>query len=52
MFITFRFGDRGGNAGVLAMGWGSGTAQFPYLVAVCFPLVLQISKILILCVAF
>jgi len=28
-----QFGDRGGNAGVLAMGWGSGTAQFPYLVA-------------------
>ncbi|KAI0351205.1 glycoside hydrolase [Trametes cingulata] len=25
--------DRGGDDGVLAMGWGSGTAQFPYLVA-------------------
>ncbi|TFK76897.1 glycoside hydrolase family 3 protein [Pluteus cervinus] len=25
--------DRGGNVGVLAMGWGSGTCQFPYLVA-------------------
>ncbi|KAI0689019.1 glycosyl hydrolase family 3 N terminal domain-containing protein [Cytidiella melzeri] len=26
------FGDRGGDDGVLAMGWGSGTAQFPYLI--------------------
>jgi hypothetical protein len=26
------FGDRGGDDGILAMGWGSGTAQFPYLV--------------------
>ncbi|KAF9535818.1 beta-glucosidase [Crepidotus variabilis] len=25
------FGDRGGNNGVLAMGWGSGTCEFPYL---------------------
>jgi beta-glucosidase len=25
--------DRGCNTGTLAMGWGSGTAQFPYLVA-------------------
>ncbi|KIY45369.1 glycoside hydrolase family 3 protein, partial [Fistulina hepatica ATCC 64428] len=25
--------DRGGDNGVLAMGWGSGTANFPYLVA-------------------
>ncbi|KAH9486735.1 putative beta-glucosidase L [Psilocybe cubensis] len=24
--------DRGGNDGVLAMGWGSGTADFPYLI--------------------
>ncbi|KAK0473186.1 beta-glucosidase [Armillaria novae-zelandiae] len=27
------YSDRGGNDGVLAMGWGSGTADFPYLVA-------------------
>ncbi|KAI0338576.1 hypothetical protein BDW22DRAFT_1362622 [Trametopsis cervina] len=26
------FSDRGGDDGVLAMGWGSGTAQFPYLI--------------------
>lgn len=26
------FGDRGGDDGVLAMGWGSGTADFPYLI--------------------
>ncbi|KAF7114984.1 hypothetical protein CNMCM5793_000754 [Aspergillus hiratsukae] len=26
-------GDRGCNNGTLAMGWGSGTAEFPYLVA-------------------
>ncbi|KAF9015366.1 glycoside hydrolase family 3 protein [Cyathus striatus] len=26
------YSDRGGNDGVLAMGWGSGTADFPYLV--------------------
>jgi beta-glucosidase len=25
--------DRGGNEGTLAMGWGSGTAQFPYLIS-------------------
>ncbi|KAJ7262071.1 beta-glucosidase [Mycena rebaudengoi] len=25
--------DRGGNDGVLAVGWGSGTANFPYLIA-------------------
>ncbi|EJD04021.1 uncharacterized protein FOMMEDRAFT_187156 [Fomitiporia mediterranea MF3/22] len=27
------YSDRGGNDGVLAMGWGSGTCDFPYLVA-------------------
>lgn len=27
------FADRGGDAGTLAMGWGSGTANFPYLIA-------------------
>ncbi|KAK7693727.1 hypothetical protein QCA50_003299 [Cerrena zonata] len=27
------FGDRGGDDGVLAMGWGSGTTQFPYLIS-------------------
>lgn len=26
------FADRGGDDGTLAMGWGSGTAEFPYLV--------------------
>ena len=26
------FSDRGGDDGILAMGWGSGTAQFPYLI--------------------
>ena len=26
------FTDRGGDDGVLGMGWGSGSAQFPYLV--------------------
>ena len=26
------FPDRGGDDGVLAMGWGSGTDQFPYLI--------------------
>ncbi|KAG6870803.1 hypothetical protein C0992_012405, partial [Termitomyces sp. T32_za158] len=29
-----QFGDQGGNDGVLAMGWGSGTANFTYLVTV------------------
>ncbi|KAH8831573.1 beta-glucosidase [Flagelloscypha sp. PMI_526] len=28
-----QYSDRGGNDGVLAMGWGSGTADYPYLVA-------------------
>ncbi|KAL5519008.1 hypothetical protein ACEPAH_691 [Sanghuangporus vaninii] len=27
------YSDRGGNDGVLAMGWGSGSCDFPYLVA-------------------
>ncbi|KAF7310068.1 Glycoside hydrolase family 3 protein [Mycena indigotica] len=27
------YSDRGGNDGVLGMGWGSGTANFPYLIA-------------------
>ena len=26
------FADRGGDIGTLAMGWGSGTSNFPYLV--------------------
>ncbi|KXN89831.1 putative beta-glucosidase L, partial [Leucoagaricus sp. SymC.cos] len=26
------YGDRAGDDGVLAMGWGSGTAEFPYLI--------------------
>jgi hypothetical protein len=29
-----RFTDRAGDSGVLALGWGSGTADFPYLIAV------------------
>jgi beta-glucosidase len=29
-----QFSDNGGNAGILAMGWGSGTANFTYLVSV------------------
>ncbi|KAK7462212.1 hypothetical protein VKT23_007817 [Stygiomarasmius scandens] len=28
-----QFGDQGGNEGILAMGWGSGTANFPYLIS-------------------
>jgi beta-glucosidase len=28
-----QYSDRGGNDGVLAMGWGSGTAEFPYLIS-------------------
>lgn len=31
------FSDQGGNAGILALGWGSGTANFTYLVSVRFP---------------
>ncbi|KAI0080033.1 beta-glucosidase [Panus rudis PR-1116 ss-1] len=27
------FSDRGGDDGILAMGWGSGTVQFPYLIS-------------------
>ncbi|EIW56948.1 beta-glucosidase [Trametes versicolor FP-101664 SS1] len=27
------YGDRGGDDGILAMGWGSGTTQFPYLIS-------------------
>lgn len=27
------FSDRGGDDGILAMGWGSGTANFPYLIS-------------------
>ena len=27
------FGDRGGDDGILAMGWGSGTTNFPYLIS-------------------
>jgi beta-glucosidase len=27
------FVDRGGNDGTLAMGWGSGSVEFPYLIA-------------------
>ncbi|OCH90099.1 hypothetical protein OBBRIDRAFT_627233 [Obba rivulosa] len=27
------FADRGGDDGILAMGWGSGTANFPYLIS-------------------
>ncbi|THH31978.1 hypothetical protein EUX98_g2202 [Antrodiella citrinella] len=31
--ISLSYTDRGGDDGVLAMGWGSGTDNFPYLVA-------------------
>ena len=31
------FSDRGGDVGILALGWGSGTADFPYLIAVSIP---------------
>lgn len=30
------YADHGGDSGTLAMGWGSGTAQFPYLISVRF----------------
>ena len=29
-----QFADQGGNDGVLAMGWGSGTSNFTYLITV------------------
>lgn len=32
-----QFDDRGGSDGILAMGWGSGTANFTYLITVCLP---------------
>ena len=35
------FADRGGNDGTLAMGWGSGTAEFPYLIDPLSPIVRQ-----------
>ncbi|KAG9237605.1 putative beta-glucosidase A [Amylocarpus encephaloides] len=37
-------GDRGCNVGTLAMGWGSGTAQFPYLIAPVTALRAQAQK--------
>jgi hypothetical protein len=36
--------DRGCNAGTLAMGWGSGTANFPYLIAPVTALLAQAGK--------
>ena len=44
-----QFADQGGNNGILAMGWGSGTANFTYLISVgvafsvFFPMGLLIS---------
>ncbi|KIR74944.1 beta-glucosidase [Cryptococcus deuterogattii CA1014] len=38
------FPDRGGLSGTLAMGWGSGTAQFPYLVDPLSAISLQARK--------
>lgn len=32
-FLTYFSADRGCNDGTLAMGWGSGTTEFPYLIA-------------------
>jgi hypothetical protein len=37
-------GDRGCNVGTLAMGWGSGTANFPYLIAPVTALRAQAGK--------
>ncbi|ESZ90439.1 glycoside hydrolase family 3 protein [Sclerotinia borealis F-4128] len=37
-------GDRGCNIGTLAMGWGSGTANFPYLIAPVTALKAQAAK--------
>jgi len=37
-------GDRGCNSGTLAMGWGSGTANFPYLIAPNTALKAQAAK--------
>lgn len=39
-----QFGDQGGLDGVLAMGWGSGTANMTYLITVC-DLCSSLSKI-------
>jgi len=38
------FSDRGGVSGTLAMGWGSGTANFPYLIAPITALKAQAAK--------
>ena len=38
------FDDRGGLLGTLAMGWGSGTAEFPYLVDPLQAISLQARK--------
>ncbi|KAH8814936.1 putative beta-glucosidase A [Xylogone sp. PMI_703] len=37
-------GDRGCNTGTLAMGWGSGTANFPYLIAPVTAIKAQAAK--------
>jgi len=38
------YNDRGGDEGTLAMGWGSGTANFPYLVTPLEAIALQARK--------
>jgi beta-glucosidase len=38
------FVDRGGNDGTLAMGWGSGSVEFPYLVAPLEAIKVQAQK--------
>lgn len=38
------FSDRGGVSGTLAMGWGSGTANFPYLIAPITAIKAQAAK--------
>lgn len=38
------FSDRGGDVGTLAMGWGSGTANFPYLISPNTALKAQAAK--------
>ncbi|ORX36015.1 glycosyl hydrolase family 3 N terminal domain-domain-containing protein [Kockovaella imperatae] len=38
------YGDRGGDSGTLAMGWGSGTANFPYLIDPLMAIATQARK--------
>jgi len=43
------FGDRGGDVGTLAMGWGSGTANFPVRSALPFSLDILIAAVVLDC---